>query len=177
MADTSHQRLFLALWPEAAHLNEIAAHASLWNWPDSAVRYAPQDWHVTLRFLGSVPSLGLPALRTALNVPFAPFELCLDQPQCWPRGLAVWCSKEIPQGLVTLHQRLSAALDPMGWPPDPRPYRPHLTLARHATQASPPTRSDPMRWRVNRYALVESTGDPSQRYRILHTYWASGIHP
>ena len=69
------------------------------------------------------------------------------------------------------------ALKDLGWPEENRPYRPHLTLARHATEASPPTRSNPMRWRVNRYALVESTGDPSQRYRILHTYWASGIHP
>ena len=43
-------------------------------------------------------------------------------------------------------------------PVEKRPFRPHVTLARHAAGAVPPSETAPLRWPVNGHALVQSAG-------------------
>lgn len=160
-------RLFLALWPDAATRQAIAAEGERWQWPPGARRYAPQDWHVTLHFLGSVPAARLPELQTALSVPLTPFVWTLDGPACWPRGLAVLASRRAAPPLAALHRRLAAALRGRGLPVEARPLRPHVTLARHAATAVPPAVARSIVWTVSEYKLVQSTGDPQRRYVCL----------
>lgn len=163
-------RLFLALLPSDAIQAALALHRDQWSWPAQAVLYAPQDWHLTLHFIGAVPRPRLDELRAALAVPLTPFELRLERPELWPHGLAVLCPEAVPAALRQLYAELGQALRGLGLRTDARPYRPHLTLARHAAPARPPPARPLPDWRVQSYALMVSTGHAAQRYQVLRHY-------
>ncbi|PIY27656.1 MAG: RNA 2',3'-cyclic phosphodiesterase [Comamonadaceae bacterium CG_4_9_14_3_um_filter_60_33] len=173
-AASSSQRLFLALWPDDSVRVQLAAHADQWLWPAGCVRYAPADWHVTLHFMGDVAAEKVQAIAAAVALPFQPldlvFNLVFDQPRLWPQGLAVLCASELPAALKNLHEALGQALRVLDLALDKRPYMPHITLARHAEAAVAPEACVPVVWPVNDFALVLSTGQKQQRYRILRHY-------
>lgn len=156
--------------PDAEIKAALAKHSDLWHWPADAARYAPADWHITLHFIGSVPCPRLDELRAGLAVPLTPFDLRLDVPELWPHGLAVLCATAVPEALRQLHVELGQALQRLGLRTDPRPLRPHLTLARHAAQARPPLSPPALDWQVEAYVLMASTGDVRQRYQVLHRF-------
>jgi 2'-5' RNA ligase len=166
-------RLFLALCPGEEVKAALAAHSDAWQWTAAAARYAPPDWHVTLHFIGPVARHRLDELRDGLAVSMTPFELHLGQAALWPHGLAVLCPAALPEGLQQLHARLGQALQSLGLKTDARPYRPHITLARHAQDAVAPLQSPVIDWPVEGYALMESTGEAAQRYRVLRAYGAA----
>lgn len=160
-------RVFLALLPGDEVKAALAAQRDQWQWPEGAVCYAPEDWHLTLHFIGAVPRHRLDEMCAGLMVPVEPFELVFGQPELWSHGLAVWCPLTVPDGLRQLHAHLGEAVRQLGLKTDPRPYRPHITLARHAAQALAPLAAEVLDWQVHGYALMESTGDPTERYRVL----------
>lgn len=163
-------RLFVALWPDESAREQIAHHAEGWHWPPTVRRYSPPDWHVTLHFIGPFDKVRFSELESALHAPFKPFTLQLTSPLIWPHGLAVLCAHETPQELRELHQHLRLALEDLGVTTDDRPYTPHLTFARQAQGSQPPSELESIEWHVNGYALVESTGNPSARYKLLRQY-------
>lgn len=164
-------RLFLALLPDPAVQAALRSHAQAWRWPPGAARYAPPDWHVTLHFLGAVPRTRLDELRAGLDVAITPFELRFGEPMLWPHGLAVLLPMAVPAALQRLHEALGARVRQLGLRTDERAYRPHLTLARRAERAVPPA-PPAWGWRVQGYVLMESTGVPEARYRVLQQYGA-----
>jgi 2'-5' RNA ligase len=165
-----NRRLFLALWPDEGAREQLAAHASQWAWSPGCARYQPADWHVTLHFIGPVDADCVANVSTHAAVPFQPFELVLEQPALWRHGLAVLCAAKIPQPLRALYDRLGDALRELDLPVESRPYQPHLTLARHAEAATPPTASAPVLWQVRNFALVVSTGRKDTRYQVIREY-------
>lgn len=165
----SAARLFLALWPDAATRQHIAAWRDRWAWPPGAAVVPDARLHVTLHFIGPVARARVPALADALAVPAAPFTLALGEAEAWPRGLALLvppAGEPLPAGLTALHRRLAAALQAAALPVETRPFRPHVTLARKATGAVPPAERLRCAWPVGGYALVES----HQGYRVLRQY-------
>lgn len=93
--------------------------------------------HLTVRFLGETPPDLTPdaalAVRDALEGARA-FDVVLAGAGSFPEARkprALWLG--IEQGaaeLGALADALDPALEPLGWPRDDRPYRPHLTVAR-----------------------------------------------
>ena len=93
--------------------------------------------HLTVRFLGETPPDLTPdaalAVRDALEGSRA-FDVVLAGAGSFPEARkprALWLG--IEQGsaeLGALADALDPALEPLGWPRDDRPYRPHLTVAR-----------------------------------------------
>lgn len=167
---TSTQRLFLALWPEEEVRAQLTAHTRQWRWPAGCARYLPADWHVTLHFIGNVDTTQVEGIAAGADVPFQPFTLTLDQPQLWPHGLTVLCTTGVPQPLQALYDRLAQVLRGLGLAVETRPFLPHVTLARRAGAAAPPTACAPVIWWVRSFALVVSTGDRNQRYRVIRQY-------
>jgi 2'-5' RNA ligase len=169
-ASPDSTRLFLALLPDAAVQEALAVHRDQWQWSAAAACYAPADWHVTLHFIGSVARSRLEELRAALALPITPFALGWGRPELWPHGLAVLCPEVVPEALQQLHTQLGQALQQRGLRTDSRPFRPHFTLARHAQAARLPAQWPVFNWPVAGYALMESTGQAGQRYRVLQSY-------
>ena len=169
MASSGTARLFLALQPPAAVQATLADHVAACHWPADATVYAPADWHLTLHFIGAVPRERLPDLRAGLAVALTPFTLHLGIPVAWPHGLAVLLPHNPPPALQQLHAALAERLHGLGLHVDTRPYQPHLTLARRAAQAQLAA-APSCDWPVFSYVLMESTGQPEVRYRVLQHY-------
>lgn len=166
---TAELRLFLALWPDAAVLEQLVALADGWSWPAQARRMAPPKLHVTLHFIGNVPAARLPDLRAGLEVEWSGCDLALDRATVWPGGIAVLEATHVPAALARLHADLAEKLRELGLPVESRPYRPHVTLARKACGATAPPFA-PLRWRaVPGYALVHSVGG-GRGYETLQSF-------
>ena len=166
-------RLFLALWPDDVVRRQLHALQQGWTWPPSAALVSPDQLHLTLHFLGSVPIERQGEFASALAVESAPVTLDLRtaQPRVWPGGVAVLEIAPTP-ALLRLHASLAGAISGLGWPLEGRRYRAHVTLARKAGGAQPPegeTATVPAEWRAgSTYALVRSI--PGQGYEAIRRY-------
>lgn len=157
-------RLFLAAWPPDAVVDRLAAW--LPARPAPGVRWVPpENWHVTLRFLGRAePDEALAALA---SLQAASAEAVVG-PRVTTLGRSIVC---LPVGgLDRLAAAVRAATASVGEPPEPRPFTGHLTLARRKGRAKAPAvgaeYSD--RFLVTEVALVSSTtAADGARYHVL----------
>ncbi|WMW66520.1 RNA 2',3'-cyclic phosphodiesterase [Nitratidesulfovibrio liaohensis] len=95
----------------------------------------PGNWHLTLRFLGDVPAPRCNEVANALRtISFAPLQLAVGAAGAFPaRGAprVLWLG--LAQGApecTALATAVNAALAPLGFAPEDRPFAPHLTMAR-----------------------------------------------
>ena len=161
MKAAATSRLFLALWPDEATRSALAQCRDAWAWDAHASPEPTERLHLTLHFLGAVPQPRLPELIDGLRVPFSRFTLQLDRAgrrqMRWPNGIAVLTPKAVPQALLALHAALRVELERLDLAVETRGWRPHVTLARHASgSAAPAAQTSPVNWQVRGYALVES---------------------
>ncbi|MGJ9417250.1 RNA 2',3'-cyclic phosphodiesterase [Massilia sp. CMS3.1] len=170
MDSAANSRLFLALWPDPAIRHLLRERRDAWDWPRGASPVHTNKLHLTLHFLGAVPSERVPALRRGFAVPFTPFTLSIRAPKLWPHGIAVLEPHTEPPELLELHANLSSALGALGVQPEARSYKPHVTLARRASNAVVPSEAEPLIWKIGGYALVESTPGDGGGYTVLQQY-------
>jgi len=170
MERAAHTRLFLALWPDPATRHALRARRDAWDWPRGTTPVASDKLHVTLHFLGEVPNARVAELQRGVALPFTPFTLTLGVPRLWHHGIAVLEPLEESPALLALHAQLAAALVALGLQPEERAYRPHVTLARRATNAVVPPQAAPLLWQVGGYALVESKPGDGGAYTVLQEY-------
>lgn len=160
-------RLFLALWPDPAMRQQLREARDAWQWPRGATPVHADKLHLTLHFLGGVPSERLPELLDGFSVPFDPFRVDLGTPVLWPHGIAVLEPLAEPPELLALHARLGEALLALGLQPEARSYRPHVTMARRAGGVAVPETGPAIAWDIASYALVESRDGV---YTVLREY-------
>jgi len=103
--------------------------AADWKWSP------PANLHITTRFIGEWPEARLPELRAALaELPSRPpIAVHIHRLGYFPTPYAprvFWAGVEAPADLPALAAEIDGALDRLGLPPEGRPFRPHLTLAR-----------------------------------------------
>ena len=164
---TGTVRLFTALWPDATVRARLVALRDAWRWPPGARPVADANLHATLHFIGGFRRDRVEALRHVLDtVAIEPVHLELAGTDVWRGGIAV-ALFGAETGLLALQERLGAVLLELGVSIDPRPYRPHVTLARRASRAQPPAALPALAWRANGFALVESQGGG---YEVVATW-------
>ncbi len=98
----------------------------------------PQNWHLTLHFLGSVEEEKLELIHDALQTlpPGAPFTITFDHLGSFPhpkRAHSLWigCGEGSPE-IQRLVQITGEALSSLGFTIDSRLYTPHLTVRRYS---------------------------------------------
>lgn len=99
---------------------------------------APENIHVTLKFIGEVDASMVSVIETAIGEmtrPLFPFEFRTQGCGAFPdlaSARIIWAGLDTQGAEVMslLHQTLERGLDEIGIVPDPREYRPHITLAR-----------------------------------------------
>lgn len=158
--------------------------AELWPEAERLIAWvAPENYHVTLKFLGAVPQVRVASIVDAARLAIAaeaPFRLSLSglgafPPSGSPRVLWVGIA---PGGLelARLASRIDDALEPMGFAREERVFHPHLTLARVRSRVElgplpeiAPVEEAPHT--VRTIELMESSAGPSgNRYRVLETF-------
>lgn len=167
------KRLFFALWPDEP-VRKALTRCALRGAGRHAQPVHCDDVHMTLQFLGNVPEERIPALeKVASELVASEFQITLTHLGCWSRPRVAWCAPdETPAALTKLVSDLGRLLADVGYPPEHRPYRAHLTLARKV-RSMPETRlAAPIVWKAREFVLVESraVAEPP-RYQVL-TRWA-----
>jgi 2'-5' RNA ligase len=136
--ETARVFVGIPLPPSCQTVVDVATRrlAALSRGPMSRTR--PGNAHVTLKFLGNVPldgPAGVAAVRQALGtIAFAAFPLTIAGGGFFPdvtRPRVIWAALARGAGPCrTLAAAVEEALAPLGFPPEPRPFTAHLTLAR-----------------------------------------------
>ena len=137
----------------------------------------PDQWHVTLEFLGQVPRERQPALRAAAErVRRTPLTIEFDRVEHWRKPQVVCLvASRVPAGLAALVTQLRAALVEEGFTLDARPFCPHVTLARKVRAAADSLLEPPFVWQSSGFALVRSVTDPAgSRYEPLRLVESRG---
>ena len=111
--------------------------------PKPLVRWvAPQNVHLTLKFLGDVSPANLERLAEAINAEAAShtmFSISVGGLGAFPdqrRARVIWMGLEAPPALAALQHGVDAAAAKLGYPMEQRPFSPHLTIGRVAQTAS-----------------------------------------
>ena len=101
------------------------------------VRWVPvENIHITLKFLGDVPTAGLDALKDMLRAEAEtchPFDMLIGGIGSFPspkRPRVIFIGIQVPAGLEALYRRIESACTRLGFPPEPREFSPHLTFGR-----------------------------------------------
>ena len=139
MTEKPSARLFIAVELPALVKKELGKlQQQLGQQPDDAIKWvAPDSIHLTLKFLGNTPTDTVGEIAATLNLAvegFTPFKVRLYGSGAFPnvqRPVVAWCGLGgSTDHLMRLQQAVEAAVSPLGFPAEKRPYSPHLTLAR-----------------------------------------------
>lgn len=152
-------RWFLACWPDAATRRALQRQQAAWAWPPGARPTPPARLHLTLHFIGALHDDAVPALRRALDTVDAatPLAWTLARVEIWRGGVAALVPAQVPGAAAALHAALADVLRGEQLPVEPRPWRPHVTLARRAQgAASTGGAAAPVHWTSTGFVLVRS---------------------
>ncbi len=184
-------RLFVACeLPEEVRRAMGGLVESLRAQSDGAVRWVnPQSMHVTLKFLGDVPERQIPAVKMALQeavVRHSAFFLELSNIGSFGGREGIRLMWAAVAGdvlrLEALARDVNRALAVVGFQPETRPFRPHLTLGRVRNDVPTRQRAEievavgktkiPVcEWRTAEISLIRSRLQPDgARHDIVATF-------
>jgi len=126
-----------ALAREQARLRDGCARSRDIRWT------RPEGLHLTLKFLGQVEATRVTDVTEALNAlgPYETFEIEVGGFGFFPsarRPRVFWVGSQATPVLGELARRVEAAMEPLGFAREDRPFQPHLTLARLEGQRPQP---------------------------------------
>jgi len=134
---------------------------------------APENFHITLHFIGSVTDEEKDCLHQAAGkVTFLPFDLSLDSFGFFDKAKVFWMGLQTaPAELSRLHENLGEALSACDYRPDPRPYSPHVSLLRKAGKIPVEYQPFSINWHVDEFVLVESISTTDGViYKVIEKY-------
>lgn len=155
------QRVFFALWPDAATREAIEAFTSEAIAECGGRPVPPENFHMTLRFIGKADGNAMSRMRKAAGrVRTEPLSFRLDQLGFWEEPAVFWLGcRKAPDPLLRLVVNLNTELGSEGFLVETRPFRPHVTLARNANRAPDAELREVVQWTSDRFALVGSRTD------------------
>lgn len=180
-------RLFIAIeLPEsvAAALHTYTLTLAQQVLPRTVKWVEAQNMHLTLLFLGETEASKVRLVQAVMNVAAAshrPFSLQPTVLGCFPspaRPRTIWAGLAGEVKVAqSLKKTLDAGLEPLGWPPEKRPFVPHLTLGRVKDERGrvnlnwgEPIATPPIP--VTAIHLIESQLRPTGPiYTIRHSAW------
>ncbi len=113
--------------------------------PRGSVRWVkPDNIHLTLKFLGQVPTaqidtIGLAIRRAVADLHAFPYDIM--HAGCFPdavRPRVIWVGvDELTGALQTLQRTIESVIAPLGYPTESRAFQPHLTIGRTTRDVKP----------------------------------------
>ena len=180
-------RLFLAINFPAELRGTIERAVAPLRAAAPSLRWVSADrLHLTVRFLGEVPLETVPAIRDAVDAATAKHAdapLSLGGLGAFPnfrRARVVWIGVEPHPRLELLHHDVEGACVALGFEPEGRAFRPHVTLARVPDRA-PEDELRALHRLARSFDFDETVDVPSvdlmsselssegPRYRLLHS--------
>lgn len=124
----------------------------------------PENFHLTLAFLGETPEEKLQSLFQIMEDTQSPsFDISFNRTGCFTHSRKeLWWIAADPDNpglplLKNIHDRLIARLEQEGFPVDKRPFNAHITLGREIKHTAPIVLDRPeIVIRVDRISLMKS---------------------
>ncbi len=158
--DPASLRVFFALWPDARARDALAVLAGAAAARAQGRAAAAANLHLTLAFLGDVPSprvASLQSIGAAAASAVRPFALTLDRVGAFREAGIAWAgASAVPVELERLAALLHDALAAQNVAIERRAFRPHITLARRCRKRVSASVVTPITWTVTRMTLNAS---------------------
>jgi 2'-5' RNA ligase len=152
------RRLFFALWPSDELRTRIHAATRTLVRESGGRAIPPQNFHMTLVFLGDVLDARFDAvLQAAVVTTGSAFDMVLDRIESFPGSnvLCLTCSRT-PTALNALVEQLRFSLLGRQFDLGRQVFRPHLTLARDLPRMRAVESFDGFHWQADEFVLVDS---------------------
>lgn len=137
---------------------------------------AGDNLHLTLQFLGEVPPAKIGLIEERLHITSQqhnPFSLTLNSTGSFGKGnplRVVWVGLNGDLSkLAYLQNSIAASLAAVGYPPEDKPYQPHVTLGREVELPEPGLLQgfnreiEKLPFTVERFSLIKSTVENGKR--------------
>jgi 2'-5' RNA ligase len=189
--------LFFALWPNHALQAALADATRDVVFASGGRAVPPENFHVTLAFVGSVPESSVAKVeavgdQVAAVAEQLPVQVTLDAIEYWRKAHVVCATAQAQRnagaGLAdTLATALQSRLTAGGFTPDLKSlwlvgrseiqeFLPHVTLVRKVVHPIHSIGIQPMLWSFSGFALVDSRTEPSGSvYTVLRTFPLEGL--
>lgn len=174
MGGAARRRLFFALWPNDELRAEIQAATLAIARASGGRLIPPRNYHVTLLFLGDVPSESVAAVQqAAAQLASSPaFELSFDGVEAWGRKVLCLTASTPPAAVIDLAARLRFSLGShLQRQEEEHEFRPHITLARDLPRSLQAEKIKPLSQKMTGFTLVESVRDESGSQYSLLARW------
>lgn len=173
MASADNDRLFFACWPEAPLRHTIYKATRRVVKASGGKPVPPENFHITLAFLGSLdPDAAGAVRRAAAGVRGSRFDLMLDRVGFWPQPRVVWLgASRVPTAARQLVDQLGTALRDCEIALQARPFQPHVTLARKVSKPGEFAPLTPIQWPATAFVLVRSASRAAgSEYSVLEEW-------
>ena len=148
-----HMRCFLAIELDDSIKRKLSEAQDLFRGLEGKIALVPPaQMHLTLKFLGEVSDPQIPQIIEKLNEAarlISPFDIQICGLGAFPKPEAakvLWVGIGKSDSLRTLFDNTEDELTKLGFPPEPRDFIPHLTIAR-------------IRGRINRFLCSQIIAD------------------
>ncbi|HLN48040.1 MAG TPA: RNA 2',3'-cyclic phosphodiesterase [Steroidobacteraceae bacterium] len=166
-------RLFFAVLPPVEVRDGIAAAALRLPLDAKSALVRPDNYHMTLAFVGEVPAAQLAIVRAIGESQHAcSFTVRFDAYEYWPEAaVLVAAARDIPSSLARLWERLHAGLAGQQLARKPELLRPHVTIARKVSQAPVLQAMTAFAWKAQTFSLMQSNRNGVEpTYTVLNTW-------
>ena len=125
-------RLFVGIPLAAAVIDELSAISARLQSKEDGLRWtAPASWHVTLQFLGNTSEQQYACAVARLHeVRFPRVPIALEGLGFFDRAGVFFAAVRVTPELLLLQEQVAGVTERCGFVCDPRPFQPHITLAR-----------------------------------------------
>jgi len=171
---SGRHRLFFALEPPDGVRHQVHMLQQRIGAEGRAVK--PEQFHVTLAFLGMQPANVIPTLCTiASTLTFEPCTVVLDRLGSFRRTGVLWLgASTIPPALRDFQQALIEGIESAGIDRDRKEWKLHLTLYRRLRMPPPIMEIVPLPWPLDGFSLIESVSVKSGVEYHRQGHWKCG---
>ncbi|UCB53830.1 MAG: RNA 2',3'-cyclic phosphodiesterase [Thiotrichales bacterium] len=173
------RRLFLALWPDditRAKLAGVQRQIGMIDRLKTARAVPAANLHITTHFLGAVSDGVKTRLEPLLSeVRARPCTLRIDRWGYFPKAKVLWLGAAAsPAALTELVEQTQTCIQACIEGYAQKRFVPHITVFRKARHPLEVDDFDPIEWRIDRFALVESVTHPEgPEYTVLKEWLLS----
>jgi RNA 2',3'-cyclic 3'-phosphodiesterase len=166
-------RLFFAAFPDGETQRLIASTAASLALGEGARPVPCENYHITLAFVGEVSNAHAASLRTIVPLEVPVFTIRFDTYEHWLKSeVVVFATSECPPALHDLQCKLRRELAHHHLASDPRPFHPHVTIARKVVQAPVQQAMSGFLWTVTAFQLVRSVGSNAGSTYTVLDHWS-----
>lgn len=163
--------MFLGFWPNEELIDQLYAIQSVYAQMGRAV--LPENFHITLLFLGNVSNQGVDNLRHGLSsLRVQPFTVQLDRFGYFDKTKIFWIGPtHVPTQMSDLFRHVRQHAQRCGVRHLTKKYTPHATLLRQCEGLSTQPIKRAIEWPIDEFHLIESRMEPEgAHYYTVDTF-------